>query len=184
MSPYTVQLLVWYRLRELNEQIMQFEFFNDGDNMPDRYKSIGRTGGIYFSDAAKGYDAMEAAMMYAMSRGNGGDIPENNIEAILKAIEYYPSCKNLIMLADNWAPVKDISLLPKVTRPIKVIVCGSENGIINPHYLDIARATGGSVHLLQQDIDTLGSVKEGETITLGKRQYKLVAGKFTIVGYN
>ena len=184
MSSYTVQLLVWYRLRSLNGNVMQFEFFNDGDNMPERYKSIGGTGGIYFSDAAKGYDAMEAAMMYAMSRGNGGDIPENNIEALLKAIEYYPNCKNIIMLADNWAPVKDIALLPKVTKPIKVIMCGSQGGIINPHYLDIARATGGSVHLLQQDIDSFGNVKEGETITLGKRQYKLVGGKFTIVGYN
>ncbi len=184
MSPYTVQLLVWYRLRELNGQVMQFEFFNDGDNMPDRYKRLGSTGGIYFSDAAKGYDAMEAAMMYAMGRGTGGDIPENNIEALLKAIEYYPYCKNIIMLADNWAPVKDIALLSKVMKPIKVIVCGSENGIINPHYLDIARATSGSIHLLQQDIDSLGNIKEGETITLGKRQYKLIGGKFAIVGYN
>jgi len=183
MSPYSAQLLVWYKLRKATADVKWFTFFNDGDNATDNRKTIGRTGGIYMLDGRKPYDDMQNTMQEAMRKGNGGDAPENNIEALLKGLEYCPECTDVIMIADNSAPVKDLMLLNKVNRPIKIVLCGADNGIINAEYLDIARKTGGSVHLLNQDVTDLMKMNEGEMIELGTRRYKIINGKFTVVGF-
>lgn len=75
-----------------------------------------------------------------MTNGSGGDIPENNIEALLAGDKLCSSCDSIIMIVDNWAPIKDISLLTGWHKPVKVVVCGVFDKI-NPDYLKLARDT-------------------------------------------
>jgi hypothetical protein len=120
-----------------------------------------------------------ATLNTAKANGNGGDTPENDIEAIIYAIARCPTCENIIHIADNGATPRDLILLDKVTKPIKVIVCKLSTGsLINPKLLDIAYKTSGSLHTLDSDIETLGSMKVGDTIRVGAGTYRLDATGF------
>jgi hypothetical protein len=181
MYPYTAQLLKWLQLNLTDKQKKYFIFFNDGDDKDDDKKVIGRTGGIY-SVVADNYDDVEKTIKTAMINGSGGDAPENNIEALLASDKVCSSCDSIIMIADNWAPVKDISLLSSWHKPVKVVVCGVFDKI-NKDYLKLARDTKGSIHLMEEDIYTLSELKEGETIRIHGITYKLVEGNFIEAGY-
>ena len=181
MSPYTAQLLVWHKLNiETNKQrIEYFTFFNDGDHKPDRQKRIGKTGGIYQSQAKNFKDIKDLAEK-TMRAGYGGDTPENNIEALLEAIKKCENCEDIIMIADNFATPRDLSLLQNVDKPVRVILCGTYGGI-NTAYLDIVRQTKGSLHTIEDDILNLMDLNEGEEITIGNRLYQIKRGKFVPV---
>jgi len=180
MSPYYLQLLVWNRLNFPKALSRDFIFFNDGDNKPDDKKVIGSTGGIYYVKAEKIED-VEETFSKASKAGGGGDCPENNIEALIESLKHSRDCKEIVMIADNWANVKDMSILSKVNHPVRIILCGVMNGFINTDYLDIARATGGSVHTMEEDLTDLMKVNEGQTITIRGNMYKLDHGKFRLV---
>jgi hypothetical protein len=179
MYPYTGQLLLWLRLHEDERYIHQFVFFNDGDKKEEEEKQIGRTGGIYTTGSAI-FEEVELLLYKAMHNGSGGAIPENNIEAIIRGIEACPSCREVVMIADNWSGVKDMELLRYVKKPVHIIACGVRDKI-NTDYLDIARATGGSIHLIEQDINNLTKLNEGEKITIGNITYTIEKGRFRIV---
>lgn len=181
MSPYTAQLLVWHKLNfNANKtRIEHFTFFNDGDKTPDRQKKIGRVGGIYQSKAGN-FDEIKALAQQTMRGGCGGDAPENNVEALLKAIEACPECEDYVMIADNYATPRDLSLLEEVHKPVKIIVCGAYGGI-NPAYLTMARKLGGSVHTMEDDIENLLEINEGEMLTLNNQTYKVLKGEFVRV---
>ena len=120
-----------------------------------------------------------ATLKTAKANGGGGDGPENDIEAILYTITNCPKCENIIHIADNGATPRDLILLNKVTKPIKVIVCKlAASSLVNPKLLDIAYRTGGSLHTLDSDIETLGSLKVGDTIRVGAGTYQLSATGF------
>jgi hypothetical protein len=178
MYPYTGQLLLWLKLHEDERYIHQFVFFNDGDRKEEDQKMIGSTGGIYSTSSAI-FEEVELLLYKAMHNGSGGAIPENNIEAIVRGIEACPSCREVVMIADNWSGVKDMELLPYVKKPVHIITCGVHDKI-NTDYLDIARATGGSVHLIEQDINNLAAINEGGKITIGNNIYIIKKGKFRI----
>ena len=108
----------------------------------------------------------------------GGDAPENNIEALIESENVCNNCDSIIMIVDNWAPIKDISLLEKFHKPVKVVVCGVL-GKINKDYLKLVRDTKGSLHLIEEDIYNLSELKEGETIKIHGVVYKLIKGEFT-----
>ena len=116
-------------------------------------------------------------MLQAIQNGSGGDIAENDIEALIAAQQQCPDCENLVLIADNNAPVKDISLLSKVNKPVKVILCGSQY-YLNPDYLKIARETGGSVHTMEADITRLAFLKEGEIFEFNGIRYRISKGSF------
>lgn len=179
MSPYTAQLLLWLRLNTNDSKVKQFVFFNDGDGKPDHHKVIGSTGGIY-SLRSLSFDEVNRMAVKVMRNGCGGDSPENNIEALLKTAELCPDCSQYIMIADNWAMVKDISLLHLVKKPVRIILCGAHYGI-NTQYLDIARATGGSIHTMEADLTDLIKLHEGDEIVLGPQKFRIVEGVFTLV---
>lgn len=177
MSPYSQQLLLWYQLNYKMEQHLQFVFFNDGNNLPDEKKIIGKTGGIYYAQS-KNYDSLVRIMTRVIAAGSGGDCPENNLEALINGTRM---CKEpyreIIMIADNLAPVKDIELLPNFRQPVHIIVCGV-TGEIHPDYLRIAWKTGGSIHTMEQDITDIAKTMDGEIVTIGKMKYRLSGGKF------
>ena len=114
-----------------------------------------------------------------MSNGSGGAIPENNIEALLVGINACPDCSSVVMIADNASPVSDMELLGQLNKPVHIILCGVHE-TIQPDYLTIAHATGGSVHLMNEDLANLSSLKEGDKVVLGGREYRLVGGRFIL----
>lgn len=178
MYPYTGQLLLWLKLHEDERFIHQFVFFNDGDKKEEDEKKVGSTGGIYTTGSAI-FEEVELLLYKAMHNGSGGAIPENNIEAIIRGTEACPTCREVVMIADNWSGVKDMELLPYVKKPVHIIACGVL-GKINTDFLDIARATGGSIHLIEQDINNLTKLSEGEKITIGTTTYTIEKGKFRV----
>ncbi len=174
--PFTGQLLLWLKLHEEERRINQFVFFNDGDDKEDENKVTGNTGGIY-TTASSVFEVIEQLVYKAMSNGNGGNIPENNIEALLAGLKACTACESIVMVSDNSSVVSDMILLNSLNKPIHIVLCGVHD-VITTDYLDIARSTGGSVHLAEEDILQLASLKEGEKIIIKGKLYKIKNGKF------
>ena len=175
MSVYTAQTLIWSKMNFNAHRARYFTFFNDGDNMKDSEKRIGQTGGIYHTEAKSVRD-IETTAKLAMVKGNGGDTPENYIEAILDALNRFPSASEIVVVADNWAGIKDIELLHKVKKPVHVILCGTEAGI-NMDYVRLAMKTGGSIHTMHEDIRNFGLLKEGDKLRLGSDMFQFINGR-------
>lgn len=175
MTPYTVQILLWYKLSVLanDSRTKNFTFFNDGDNT-DGKKKTGEVGGIY-TQIAEDYEDVEELALKCMRAGNGGDTPENNIEALLSAIKDCPECGEFVMVADNYASPRDMVLAKQVTKPVRVIVCGGGDAI-NPNYLKLARITGGSVHTLNEDLTDLTQKAEGSKFMFQAVEYEIRSG--------
>lgn len=183
MYKYTAQLLLWVRSNPIGSLSKNFLFFNDGDNMPDKDKKIGSTGGIYFK-ICHSYTEVEALMKSTMLKGAGGDLPENNIEALMKAEKVFPQAEFLVLIADNWAPVKDKVLWQYLTKPVRIVVCGATEFNVNIDYLNLARKTNGSVHLMESDLYNLSGLKEGEILKVGRNSFVVKNGVFVETGYD
>jgi hypothetical protein len=177
MFPYMKQVALWHLLELMSNDNSDYVFFNDGDNIPDNLKEIGKTGGIYFNSNDIP-DSVIKTMDKAMSNGGGGDAPENNIEALLKAVDRKKSNSEIVLIADNLSPVKDMILLGKLNTPVRVIVCGSKNGYIHPDYLEITYRSGGSIHTIEEDINNLSNLRNEDTITISGKTYKFIQGHF------
>ena len=182
MYKYTAQVLLWIKANPVGSLIKNFVFFNDGDNMPDKDKKIGSTGGIYYK-SCNSYAEVEALMKSTMLKGGGGDYPENNIEALLKAEKAFPETEFQVMVADNWAAIKDKVLWQQLTKPVRIIVCGATEFNVNIDYLNLARKTKGSVHLMESDLYNLSGLKEGEILKVGKNTFVVKNGMFVETGY-
>lgn len=180
MMPYIAQVLIWQKLYYNKNNKQSFVFFNDGNRTPDYKKKTGNVGGIYQIDNSKGIKEVENMAKKAMSNGYGGDCPENNLEAVIKGLKKFPNPKNIIMIADNWATPRDLSLVAEINKPIKIILCGVY-GSINPAYLDLARETEGSIHTIEEDLKDLMKLKEGETIEIAGHTYIIKKGKFNLI---
>ena len=114
---------------------------------------IGKTGGIYLTAADK-LEKVVFTMEKVMMKGDGGDAKENDLEALLKAIHYLEDYRDIILIADNKSPVRDIELLNKIDRPVRIILCDVQDKP-HPDYVKIAKETGGSIHTLQEDISLM-----------------------------
>ncbi len=178
MYPYGAQAVLWQQLHLSDSAIRFFVFFNDGDHKPDEEKQPGQIGGLYPVNARNIKDVL-ATMREVMLNGHGGDIEENDVEAILFAIEKYgDQVDHVVLLADNNGGVKDRALIPKISRPVKVVLCGMNKGdAVHPDYIEIARATGGSLHTISEDINDLAQKREGEEFSILDRKYKVIGGK-------
>lgn len=174
MGPFIGDMMKWFRTNE--SRIKHFTFFNDGDTKTQIQKIIGSTGGIYHVSAT-GYDAVESEVFTAMRNGFGGDLPENDVEALIDAEKNAPFAQRLVWIADNFATPRDIRLLENITKPVSIILC-TDMGAINTDYLDIARTLKASLHIDDADITNLHVVEEGKTLSIGKRNFVLQNGKF------
>lgn len=175
MSPYYKELMAWFFLKKYG-QATGFVFFNDGNDLKDRLKVAGKTGGLY-SFRTDNLDTILAQALKSVAAGNGGDSPENDVEAVLQAIKDNPKAKEIVLIADNWADMRDYSLISSVKKPVHIILCGTEEGI-NTQYLDFAKITKGSVHTIEEDIDNLSKVSEGHEVKIGKDTYLYSGGRF------
>lgn len=177
MYPYGAQVLLWQKMQTERNAVKGYIFFNDGNRLPDQRKRIGGTGGIFYvkSDSLQ---RVQKTMTVVAKLGGGGDIQENNLEAVWKGMRICKGWTDIVMIADNTAPVRDMVLLPKITVPVHIILCGvNEHSGIHPNYLEIARQTKGTIHLIDKDISNLNTWKEGEVKEMYGRKYKLKRGK-------
>lgn len=111
-----------------------------------------------------------------MEKGMGGDLPENNVEALMKALEIYPKTKKLILIADNFASPRDMSLVKNIGVPVHVLVCGGT--ILNEDYLDLAYQTKGSISFGGKEYTDFHTFEDGATMQIGKMTYVLKKGHF------
>ncbi len=183
MYKYTAQVLLWIKSNPIGNMAKSVVFFNDGDNMPDKDKKLGNTGGIY-SRRCNSYAEVESLMKSTMLKGGGGDFPENNIEALLKSEKDFPEAEFQVMIADNWAAIKDKVLMQHLTKPVRIVVCGATEFNVNIDYLNLARKTKGSVHLMESDLYNLAALKEGEILKVGKNSFVVKNGVFVETGYD
>lgn len=177
MYPYMEQVALWHLLELMNKERSDYIFFIDGDNRPDNLKIIGNTGGIYVNLNTTP-DSVIQTMYLAMKKGNGGDGPENDIEALIEGLKYKKENVELVLIADHLSPVKDIELLNQIKVPVRVILCGSKDGYSNPDYLEIAYKTGGSIHTIEEDITNLSKLHNEDIITIAGTMYKFIGGQF------
>ena len=151
MYKHGAQLVLWhkYNLIRAGERVSHFVFFNDGNHKKEWQKKVGRTGGVY---RAKTHELEEivSTMEYVMHKGNGGDPAENDLEALLTGLQYLEGFREVILIADNKSDIRDLELLDQIDRPVRIILCDVQ-GEVHPHYLLLARHTGGSIHTLEAD---------------------------------
>ncbi len=179
MSPFTAQLIYWLKTQPTISDQNLYYFFNDGNSKRDSEKVIGKTGGIFKIKTGNIKDIVKTLQL-AMRSGYGGDAPENNIECVIQAQRENPEANEILMLADNWVPVKDMELLPEVKVPVRVILCGNRRSL-HPDYLTVAFKTKGSVHWGDKDLNELYKMKDGETLDYNNTIYKLTNGVFVVM---
>ena len=113
-----------------------------------------------------------------MIKGDGGgERFENDLEAVIDGIGAFPNSKGIVLVADNYEKMRDYRLMKQVHQPIKIILCGAEYRI-NTQYLDLARATKGSLHTKDSDVFDLHRLADGESIIVEGNKYILRNGKF------
>lgn len=178
MYPYAKEINTWLKLHFASDTAQQyFVFFNDGDKKRDYEKKIGITGGIYVCRAKTTEDLVNT-MKLTIKKGEGGDSPENVVEAILTGLKKVRKPDNIILIADNWAKARDLMLISRVKVPVRVILCGVYEGMeINTDYLNIAYKTRGSIHTIEQDITDLINQTSGKKFNVNGFDYIIKNGK-------
>jgi hypothetical protein len=174
MFTYIGQLLVWYKMNFETEMIKYFTLFNDGDNIPDSKKQIGLTGGVHTFDA-KDFKQFKKNIEDVRKLGEGGDDPENDLEAVLKAITNKRDFGDIVLLADD-SDIRDMKLLKRIKKPVHIILCGTKKGI-NQQYLQLAYYTKGSIHTAHNDVN-MKTIKEGQTFELDNDVFEFRGGDF------
>lgn len=165
MSQSTAQLMIWHKEHFKKKQIRHFVFFNDGDQKGDAQKKELTTGGIYHLDAATTADIAQS-VADAMQKGNGGDAPENDVEAILEGLKNCQKCDDIVLIADNLANMRDIAFIATIGKPIHILLANQRAGV-NPQYLALAYATHGSIHTSSEDITDIHLTAGSCSITIG-----------------
>ena len=168
MAPYNRDLLLWLQNAAHQQQIQAVVFFNDGDNKPEHDKKPGKTGGIYAANYTNIFEAGQ--LMLRAKRHCGGDFAENDLEALLEAQKMCTPTSRLVLLADSWAPVRDIELVKKLRQPVHVVAMGGNLGL-HPDYITIALVSGGSLHFLNEDITDFTPLTAGKTMTIRHKTY-------------
>ena len=149
-----------------------------GDNLPDNKKIIGNTGGVHTFEA-KDYKKLKKDIEDVRKMGEGGDDPENDIEAILKAMIAYRDYQDIVLLADD-SDIRDMSMLKRIRKPVHIVLCGTKRGI-NPHYLKLAIHTKGSIHTANNDV-YIKQLKEGDEVALDNDIFVWEHGELVLVG--
>jgi hypothetical protein len=175
MTPYAEQVKIWYRRNSQAQNRTQFVFFNDGNNTKDERKVIGKTGGIYYCPFCP-YNQLVDTLRQVRLRGEGGDAQENDLEAMIHAVDNSANYSDVIVIIDNLSPVRDISLLSNLNRPVRIILCGDKP--INEEYINIAYQTDGSIHTMKEDIFDINSRRNGVRLQIGTDLYILTRGRF------
>jgi hypothetical protein len=175
MYQYGSQAVLWHQaqLDKGFNKVSRFAFFNDGDHL----KKIAKSKGIYFAKPDN-INQILRLMQKVQKNGNGGDTPEKYMEALLTSIDKTKSYNELILIADNKSPVKDIKRLKELHIPVRIIICGLKKGqAIRHDYLQIASYTSGSIHTIEEDVYNLSEIKEGQRLQIMDIEYQRTHGR-------
>ena len=156
MYPYTTQVLRWHLNNQKDSKIQHFVFFNDGDKKRNNEKKKGKIGGIY-TVQAESIPKIVNMMKMVKSRGDGGDLEENDIEALIWAMEKHPDADEFTLIADNKSEVRDMSLMGKLKKPVRIILGRlpeEDFALLNMQYIELALRTKGSIHTYERDFYT------------------------------
>ena len=168
MTPHIVSMMIWIKMHNDEKPFTSFTFFNDGDQRPSSTKEVGNTGGIY---ATKNSGEIDAVVRKAMLAGYGGsEISENDLEAVLHAVTNDSVAKEILLIGDNYSPVRDLSLLSQLQLPVNVLLCAANNAV-RVDYLKIVKETGGKL-ILNGTTHDFSEIKKGEVIRLNNLKYK------------
>lgn len=161
MYDYAPQALRWHLDNRSRVPIRHLVLFNDGDGKSTSQKEIGKTGGVYFVNNPSDENQVLQAIAEVVDNGSGGDSPENDLEAILSAIQKYDLAEpgssspigfsEVVLIADGDADVRDMELLPRIPYPVHVVACRGLSGMED--YLKIACETEGSVAYGSERVD-------------------------------
>jgi hypothetical protein len=177
MAPYTTQILFWINSNQAIKSFKQIVFFNDDEEKSNNQLNGLDTAGIWDIESSNTKKVIKTAFT-AMQKGSH---IENNLEAVCYAVKKYPANKmNVIMIADNWENPCDMALLDYLKKekiPLRIIVCGVVD-VMNPVYLNMAYATGGSVHTMEGDLTEVAKIGEGKIIKFGKQRFRMSKGTF------
>lgn len=175
MSTHVAAMLNWLATHSVDAPFTSYTFFNDGNNKSEKQKKLGETGGIY---ATSNRLEVNELIKEAMMKGNGGEAPENDMEAVLYAFANDPSADEMILIGDNFSEVRDIELLKQVSKPVHVLLCAAPK-FIRCEYLKIAKDTGGKL-ILNGDLVDLSGIQKGDVFLIQKVQYKYNGSQFEI----
>lgn len=174
MSPFLAQTLKWIDKHFARKPFKHAVFFNDGDGNHERRKTAGNAGGLYRCE----FTSVEVVQQTLLKACNdGGDQPENNLEALLFAQKICTDCTELVMIADNLATPHDMELLPQLHLPVHIILCRSQYAA-NPAYLQIAQATGGSVSTKTETVALNTDLSRNPNVKVGNITFTYKNGKF------
>ncbi|EAY26545.1 hypothetical protein [Microscilla marina] len=98
----------------------------------------------------------------------------SDVLSIFRALKYQPSAKDIVLItANNHISAAEKKLFGKIKVPVKIIVVNVQK--IHPYYLDLAKATGGSVHTLKADITQFSKWVIGQIRVINGIKYKLIS---------
>ncbi len=180
MSPFIAQVFVWLKEQAQQNNAQYFVFFNDGDNKESNQKKPLKTQGVYGCKNTSIENVMEKAAQSMQNGAGGGEGLENDVEAMLYGQQEYPEADEIILIADNLESMRDYKFLTDIKKPVHVIICSAITWI-NIQYLDLARATNGSIHTSLTDTYNLSSVKKNQTITIDGQSYLFYNDRFNFV---
>lgn len=187
MYHYGEQILVWLQHHEYyREDFRHFIFFNDGDSKVWGQKQVGRTGGIYYSKTNKTTEIIQL-MANAFDGGDGGDLPENDLEAVLYGLKQCPECEDIILIADAKSQIRDLALIEEIAercnitkQKIHIVLCDLEQGSAI-EYLIVAYMTNGSLHTKLEDVTDLWRLNEKkQKIEIGTEIFQYKKGKLHV----
>ena len=172
MIPHGTEVVLWHLLRHERKNISQFVFFNDGNATP--FKEIGNAGGVYLYQS-KQPEKVVKAVRHFTDKGlpYNIDIPENDVEAIIKGSEMVEKFDDIILIADNGSGIRDISIANEIKKPVRIVLCGVINNQIHPDYFKLAYETNGSIHTIEEDINEFMKTKHGQIIAINDVKYKV-----------
>ncbi|MBI3509776.1 MAG: hypothetical protein HY064_03865 [Bacteroidetes bacterium] len=178
-------LTAWFSKNQNENPESQFVFFNDGDAKATSEKKIGETGGLYYTPALT-LDKLVVFMNSVIDKSTDSDVPDNYVEALIEGVKMAKQpFGDIILIVDNHACARDISLLSQFNHPVHVVVfCsikgGCDHSLCQPDYLKIAWQTKGTLHIDGLDYNDIGKMRDGESIQVcsSETNYKLVNGEF------
>ncbi|HET6990459.1 MAG TPA: hypothetical protein VFJ43_04005 [Bacteroidia bacterium] len=173
----------WFAKNEKTYPNAQFVFFNDGDKKNTNQKVIGSTGGLYYTPMLP-LDKLTVFIKTIIDKSADSDVPDNYVEALIEGVKMAKQpYSDIILIVDNHATVRDMSLLSQFNKPVHVVVfCsikgGCDHSFCQPDYLKIAWKTKGTLHINDTDYKDLSKLKNDDLIHIGTGSMKFENGEF------
>ena len=175
MFKYGTQVVSWLSEHEDAKNFKGFVFFNVFDSEGRALQDSDKPGQMFQVKSTRTGEVLEAMIAAVRKGGQNGDLEENDAEAIRYAYESFPEAKEIVLIADNVSPVRNMNLIEGIKKPVKIIICGTTlipDLAIQPDYFAIARQTGGSIHTIEDDLESMKAIKKGTWIKVGDVYYK------------